>query len=324
MRNNTIFAILTIAGTMAGFSFIGHTDPETPQTPAALGKLLFFDPILSRHRSVSCASCHREKYAFADTSALSLGDLNKKGARNSPSAMNVAGSGSFFWDGRAGTLQEQALIPIANPDEMDLPLDSAIARLNDDAGYAHYFLSIFKEKPNANNLGMAIALFERSLDTYNTPFDDWQVNDNEAAVSPSARRGFVLFNGKAKCATCHFGGDFNNGGIDYRNIGLFNGRELNDSGRAALTRKTKDLGRFKIPNLRNVAITAPYMHNGIFRTLREVIEYYNDPDKIVPHPINRDSLLSTPLHLTETEKQELEDFLRTLTDRRFYTAVSQP
>jgi cytochrome c peroxidase len=300
-------------------SFSRGPDPTTPQTPAALGKLLFFDPILSRSRSVSCASCHREKYAFADTTVTSLGELNKKGTRNSPSAMNVSSAGSFFWDGRAGTLEEQALIPIANPDEMNLPLDSAVNRLQASATYSSYFLAVFHEKPTLKNLGLAIALFEKTLDTYNTPFDDWQVSDNDSLVSPSAKRGFALFNGKAKCSTCHFGGDFNNGGIDYRNIGLFDGRLLHDSGRAALTKKAEDLGRFKIPDLRNVAITAPYMHNGMFRTLREVIDYYNDPDKVIPNPINRDPLLSKPLNLTATEKTDLESFLKILTDKRFVT-----
>lgn len=237
--------------------------------------------------------------------------------------MNVSGAGSFFWDGRAATLEEQALIPIANPDEMDLPVDSAVQRLNANAIYRDYFMTVFHEKPTSKNLGMAIALFERTLNTYNTPFDDWQVTDNDSAVSPSAKRGFTLFNGKAKCSTCHFGGDFNNGGTDYRNIGLYDGKALSDSGRATLTRSAGDLGRFKIPNLRNVAITAPYMHNGMFRTLGEVIDYYNDPDKVVPHPINRDPLLASPLNLTTTEKKDLENFLRILTDKRFVAAASR-
>lgn len=319
MRKIIFLVLVTAAILVASFSFTRRSEPGFPQTPAALGKMLFFDPILSRHRTISCSSCHREKYAFADTSATSIGEGNKKGSRNAPSVMNVSGSGSFFWDGRAASLEEQALIPIANPAEMDLPVDSAVRRLNDNVQYARYFMAIFKEKPNAKNLGTAIAIFEKTLNTNNTPFEDWQVHDNESAVSASAKRGFLLFNGKARCAGCHFGGDFNNGGIDYRNIGLFDGKQLQDSGRALLTRRPDDVGRFKIPNLRNVAITAPYMHNGIFRHLREVIEYYNDPDKVVPQAINRDPLLSSPLQLSENEKEDLENFLRTLTDKRFTT-----
>ena len=311
------YFLLILFTASIGVISLSFTAPIAPETPAALGRILFFDTILSNEKTVSCATCHKEKFAFADTSAISIGVLNRKGKRNAPSAMNGSTQGSFFWDGRAASLEEQALIPIANPDEMNLPVEVAVKRLNESKKYKAYFLKIFKEVPNRKNLGMAIAAFEKTLETYNTPFDDWQINDNDSGISASAKRGFELFNGKANCSSCHFGGNFNNGGRDYRNIGLYNGTTLNDSGRAAITKNAGDLGRFKIPDLRNVAITAPYMHNGMFKTLHEVIDFYNDPAEVVPDAINRDPTLSKPLNLSKQDETDIENFLLTLTDKRF-------
>lgn len=289
-------------------------EPE-PGRSMELGKRLFSDPILSGNRMISCASCHKENFAFADTLALSPGVDGRLGTRNTPSAMNMRLQESFFWDGRASTLEEQALIPIENPVEMDLPVDSAIARLNSNAFYRQSFLRIFKENPSKKTLAKALSDFERSLETNNSPFDDWRVNDNEDAVSASAKRGFKLFNTKAKCIQCHFGPDFNN--VEFRNIGLFDGSMHVDSGRSAITHKESDLGKFKIGSLRNIAVTAPYMHNGMFKSLKEVIDYYDNPDLIIPKAINRDTILIRPLQLTDTEKLDLENFLISLTDRRF-------
>jgi len=288
--------------------------PGLPKDKVALGRLLFFDTILSADKSISCASCHKPRFAFADTSAVSLGVHGRKGSRNTPSAMNVDQQPHFFWDGRARTLEEQALIPIANPMEMDLPLDSAVHRLRKDPFYTRAFDRVFKERPDARNMARALAAFQQSMETGDTPFDEWRINDDQNAVSASARRGYTLFNGKAGCIRCHFGTNFNN--VEFRNIGLYDGVRLVDSGRAAITRDPRDLGKFKIGPLRNIALTAPYMHNGMFRTLREVIEYYNDPDKVVSHPMNRDPFLSQPLHLAEGEIVDLESFLRSLTSRR--------
>jgi cytochrome c peroxidase len=300
-----------IAFVLFGSSFV----TDEPADQVALGKRLFFDPILSRNRTISCATCHRQEFAFADTSALSLGVLGRKGKRNTPSAMNVLLQNSFFWDGRAKTLEEQALIPIANPDEMDLPIDVAVKRLTSNRSYRASFRQVFGQLPNKTNLARALAAFQQTLETNESPFDDWRLNDNEIAVSESAKRGFALFNGKAKCVECHFGANFNSS--EFRNIGLFDGKTLADSGRAAITKKASDLGKFKIGSLRNVALTAPYMHNGMFKTLTQVIDYYDEPDKVVPDAINRDPLLAKPLGLTTQEKKDLEAFLRSLTDKRF-------
>lgn len=295
-------------------------DPP-PATAIALGRQLFFDPILSGDRTISCASCHREQFAFADTAGLSAGVTGRRGRRNTPSAMNVRLQANFFWDGRAATLEEQALGPIANPLEMDLPIPMAVARLNQSPAYRAAFQRVFGEAPTDRTLAQALAEFERSLETSNSPFDDWRLNDNAAAVSASAKRGFALFNGKAGCLRCHIGADFNS--VEFRNIGLYDGQALADSGRAAITGLASDLGKFKIGPLRNVALTAPYMHNGMFRTLRQVIDYYNDPNQVVPHARNRDPFLTQPLRLTGQEKADLENFLRSLTDKRFATPHNQ-
>jgi len=308
------YLFLIIAGiviTIIQAAFIDHE----PTDKAALGKLLFFDPILSKDKTVSCASCHKPGHAFADTSATSPGVGGVKGARNTPSAMNVATQTIFFWDGRAKSLEEQALAPIENPAEMNLPIDKALIRLKRSDTYREYFKEVFNSAPTRENLAQAIADFERTLETSDSPFDEWKFSDSPNAVTDAARRGFTIFNEKGKCIKCHFGSNLT---LDeFRNIGLFNGKDLNDSGRAVISGKKEDAGKFKIAGLRNIAITAPYMHSGIFKTLREVIDFYNEPDKVVPNAVNRDSVLAKPLGLTENEKSDLEAFLLSLTDKRF-------
>jgi cytochrome c peroxidase len=305
-----LFAIAGI--TFCAQSFLGK---KGPADKAALGELLFSNPILSRDKTVSCATCHIPAFAFADTLAVSRGVGKRKGTRNAPSSMNMRLQNIFFWDGRAKTLEEQALAPIENPDEMDLSIEEAVARLQNSETYSRYFKEIFDDVPGRANLAEAIAAFERTLETSDSPFDNWKFMDDSAAVSSAVKRGFALFNGKAKCVNCHFGADFTR--HEFRNIGLFDGRKLNDSGRAMITKDKNDIGKFKIPGLRNVAITAPYMHNGMFTTLKEVIEFYNDPGKAVPRAINRDTAMAKPLGLTLREKKDLEVFLRSLTDKRF-------
>jgi len=289
---------------------------EEPADKVALGKLLFFDPILSSNRKLSCASCHKPELAFADTFIVSPGVKGRKGNRNTPTAMNVLLQKNFFWDGRAGSLEEQALAPVENPLEMNLPIATALHRLKSNKKYRVYFNKIFGSEPTKENLAQAIAAFERSLETSNSPFDEWKFSGNEMAISEAAKRGFVLFNGKGKCIQCHFGADLT--ANEFRNIGLFNAKDWNDSGRALVTKKEEDIGRFKTPGLRNVAITAPYMHNGRLKTLAEVIRFYNDPGKIIPDAINRDSILRTTLGLTPYEQNDLEAFLQSLTDKQFY------
>ena len=310
MKRYLIFCliIVVLVGILVSFR-------EDPLNKVELGRMLFFDPILSRNKTISCASCHLPEFAFSDTNATSLGIDGRKGNRNTPSAMNISLHNSFFWDGRANSLEEQALEPIANPSEMDLPVKEAVLRLQTDRTYNNYFEIVFNSKPSATNLGEAIAAYERSLETSNSPFDNWKFSEDDQAVSEPVKRGFALFNGKGKCIKCHFGSDLTQN--EFRNIGLFNGMELNDSGRVKISGKMEDIGKFKTPGLRNIAMTAPYMHNGIFKSLKEVIDFYDDPEKVIPNSINRDSALAKPLGLTEKEKADIEAFMISLTDKRF-------
>lgn len=283
-----------------------------------LGKKLFFDSILSRDYSITCASCHKPELAYADNQPVSTGIYNQKGSRNTPSAMNQVDRNFYFWDGRAETLEEQALGPIENPVEMDLPLSIAIRRLKENETYREAFYTIYGQAPNRELLAKALASFERTLETSDSPFDKYMQDRDTTLFSASAKRGLNLFNTKAKCFDCHFGVDFT-GNDQFKNIGLYNGKDLNDVGRFAISGNKKDLGAFKIPGLRNIAQTAPYMHNGMHKTLQEVIDYYNEPDKFVKNTINRDSLLSQPLGLSEEEKKDLENFLLSLSDEQFET-----
>ncbi|WP_298737453.1 cytochrome c peroxidase [uncultured Chitinophaga sp.] len=308
------FLIIGIAAVLVLLVPMSFKDRE-PADIAELGALLFFDPILSADCSISCSSCHQPDHAFADTGMVSKGVGGKKGVRNTPSAMNVRLQSTFFWDGRAASLEEQALAPIANPDEMNLPVPQALERLQRHPAYRHYFKKFFDRDPDSSSLAAALAAYERTLETSDSPFDNWKFSDNPAAVSDAVKRGFDVFNGKGRCVECHFGADFTQ--RDFRNIGLFNGSTLNDSGRAAITKRPEDLGKFKIGSLRNVALTSPYMHNGMFRTLEEVIEFYNDPARFVPDAINRDSLLAKPMGLSTDEKKDLLAFLHSLTDKQF-------
>jgi cytochrome c peroxidase len=283
-----------------------------------LGQRLFFDPILSKDRTVSCATCHKPEHAFADTSAVSAGIGGKLGTRNTPTVMNASGRTMLFWDGRAETLEDQAIFPIENPVEMGLPIAEALERINGDASYREQFQQAYESPATPRTLGRALAAFQKTLDTVNSPYDRYAAG-NDAAISESAKRGRLLFIGKAKCGECHSGDDFTSDRL--RNIGLFDGRKLSDRGRGAVTNKTADDGLFKVPSLRNVAVTAPYMHNGMFRTLREVIDYYDEPDKVVPEAKGRDASMQSALRLTEQEKTDLAAFLQSLTDDRFAALV---
>lgn len=296
---------------LLNFSFITS---EEPLSKVELGKKLFFDPILSEDRTISCASCHKPEFAFADTLSFSLGVRNTPGERNTPSAMNLAGRLQLFWDGRSSSLEMQALEPIANPTEMNLPVAEAVSRLNGDKFYAKAFRKLYKSDLTAAQLAEVLAAYERTLETSNTPYDRY-INGDDQAMSASAIRGRNLFIGKANCANCHSGEDFT--ADRFKNIGLFDGKALLDQGRFKIVKDSTYLGHFKVPGLRNVALTAPYMHNGMFKTLREVINYYNHPDQFVKNGFNRDPSLDTPLNLSEGDITDLEAFLHALTDDQF-------
>ena len=281
-----------------------------------LGALLFNEKIISKDSTVSCASCHNPAFAFSDTLDFSIGINGVPTKRNSPSVLNMKNRPYFFWDGRAETLAQQALMPIQNPDEMGLPIDEAIERLNASAFYKNYFNQVFKTNPNAKNLSLAFEAYENTLETVDSKFDDW--SNNIGKLSASEERGRKLFvNDDSKCFDCHFGIDYTND--DFKNIGLFNGKNLNDSGRYLITKDLADLGKFKTPGLRNIALTAPYMHNGMFKTLEEVVDYYSNTNRIVPDALNKDESLQNPIKFSDRDKNDLVAFLKTLSDKKYMT-----
>lgn len=285
-----------------------------PQTPAQLGEHLFFDPILSADSTISCGSCHLPAFGFADTAVVSRGVGGSLGRRNAPGVTNMTARPYFFYDGRAGSLEAQVLMPIEDPLEMKASLPTVLKILRKHPIYGPAFKRIYGHAPKKEDLAAALAAYVRTLETSDTPFDRW-VHGKPGGMSESAVRGRQVFMNKGKCFDCHFSPDFT--GDEFRNIGLFNGKNLGDVGRFAITKDSADLGKFKVPGLRNTAVTAPYMHNGMFKTLEEVIDYYDQPDRFVSDALGRDTLLAKPLGLTPEEKTDLKAFMEALTDDRF-------
>jgi len=286
-----------------------------PPTPESLGEKLFSDPILSLDSTISCASCHIPEFAFCDTALFSRGVGGTLGRRNSPGITNMNARPYFFYDGRAATLEQQVLMPIQDALEMHANMPIVLERLQQNKAYNEAFIAIYGVPANAENLASVLAAFVRTLETSNSPFDRW-MQQQPNPMSQPAVRGREVFMVKGKCFDCHFSPDFT--GDEFRNVGLYTGRRhLADRGRFDITGDSTDLGKFKVPGLRNVALTAPYMHNGMFNTLEEVIEFYDQPNQTVPGGMNRDTLLNAPLNLTVEEKADLKLFLEALTDDRF-------
>src|SRR5262245_35929845 len=224
---------------------VTHPAHNAP-TPArlALGKAFFFDPRLSRTGKVSCATCHDPEKGFSNGERFAVGVDGKRGKRNVPALINVGHSGSLFWDGRAATLEEQALSPIDNPAEMDMRPAALADRLNGIAGYRSQFEKAFGGKATPQRIAMALATFQRSLVSDDTPFDRYLRGDRRALSEP-ARRGMALFFGQARCAVCHKGPSLSDD--LFHNIGT---AEKDDHGRRAVTKKAKDHGAFRTPQLR--------------------------------------------------------------------------
>lgn len=308
----TFVTILSAVIFLVGFSL--QQPNGSGNRKAELGKRLFNEKMLSKDSSVSCASCHKPEFAFADTVAFSTGIYGKLTSRNTPTVLNMKNRPYYFWDGRATTLHEQALVPIENPDEMGLPVKEAVKRLNESASYRKHFKKVFNELPTAATLALAIAAFEQTLETVDSRFDDW--SNNISNLSAEEERGRELFVGsKAKCFDCHSMEDFTDD--SFKNIGLYNNKDLADAGRFLITGDETDRGKFKTPGLRNVGVTAPYMHDGRFKTLEQVVSYYNTPFMFVDDPLNIDAALKSPLGLTQQEKKDLVAFLKSLTDKAY-------
>jgi len=273
-----------------GLISLSNISIEIPSTEVELGRQLFFDPLLSKDNTISCASCHKPEFAFADTVAFSFGINKQLGLRNTPSSMNMLSRPYFFYDGRAGSIEEQVLMPIHNPIEMNLSIPELLVRLNNNSTYQAAFQAIYGTNPDSTTLGTALGSFVFSLESPgDSPFDRW-INGDPTAMTIEQIKGREIFNEKAKCFDCHFGPDFT--GDEFRNIGLFNASDtLGDIGRFEQTQDSSDLGKLKVPGLRNVAVTAPYMHNGMFSTLEEVVNYYDNPEQFVHGAINSDTIV---------------------------------
>jgi cytochrome c peroxidase len=280
-------------------------DNQSTPDRVALGRQLFFDPRLSGNGAMSCASCHAPNRDWQDGIATAIGRDGRILARRTPTLLNAAWGFPFFWDGRADTLEQQAVMPIEAPGEMNLPHAQAAARIGAVPGYREAFaLAYSGEGVTISTIGKAIAAFERTLVSGQAPFDRWIAGD-ERAISPQARRGFILFNTSARCSTCHSGWRFTDDGFHDIGVGA------DDEGRAAIAPGIEQLRfAFKTPTLRNIDRRGPYMHNGSLQSLEAVVAFYN-----MPPATNRPSLSPdlTPLHLSASEQGDLVAFLRALT-----------
>ncbi len=287
---------------------------DNPQTPAKveLGRRLFYDPRLSRDGKIACASCHKPEFAFSDGGkAVSSGIFGRQGSRNAPTLTNVAFRRHLFWEGRSPRLELQAVGPLTAHDEMGMEPDELAQTLGAIPEYKAAFQEVFGEPPTLKTATYAIAAFERSLLSYNSPFDRYQAGDDNA-MSQAALRGMELFFGeKGDCFHCHVGPDFTDD--EPRNTALYT--VYKDIGLARATGKDEDVGKFKTPTLRNAALTAPYMHDGSIKTLRDVVQHYNQGGQ--PN-LNADALIR-PLGLTDAEVDDLVAFLQSLTDESLTT-----
>ena len=298
-------------------------DANPPTAAAfALGRRLFYDVGLSRDGSVSCGSCHQQFVAFANADhRLSHGVAGRLGTRNAPALQNLRWKSEFFWDGGPKNLETLPLAPLTNPLEMDETLPRVLARLNADADYPRRFAAVYGAGPiDSYQFLRALAQFTAALTSANSRYDQVVRGEAGAVLTAGEIRGRVLV--AQKCASCHATDLFTD--ETYRNNGLSATFEA-DSGRAHITRRTSDVGRFKVPSLRNVALTAPYMHDGRFATLAQVLGHYD-------HGVVASSTLDATLRpagipLTATEQADIIAFLHTLTDDSFVhdsRLVAQP
>lgn len=280
--------------------------PPIKEAHAQLGRRLFFDPILSADNSVACASCHHPEHAFASSESRPRGIRGQVLARRAPALINRAFGNAFFWDGRAATLEEQALMPIADPKEMGSSVADAVTKLSKHAEYKAAFSSAFDDGVTAANLGKALASFERTLLRGNSPVDLFRRNGQHAALTPLERHGLWLYESKGQCWKCHSGPNFTD--ETFHNTGVGWGTMDADIGRFAVTKKEEDRGKFKTPTLRGVAMRAPFMHDGSLKTLDDVVEFYSKGGTANPH---LDAKMS-PLNLSNEEVKALVAFLKAL------------
>jgi len=274
-----------------------------------LGRHLFYDPILSKDSTISCASCHLQATAFAHVDhALSHGIEGKIGTRNSLSLVNLAWSENFMWDGGVNHLDMQPLNPITSPVEMNESLDHVVTKIRKSKKYTHLFDAAFGDPEiTGQRVLKALSQFEVMLVSANSKYD--KVMRNEAQFSQAEQNGYQLF--KINCASCHTEPLFTNNHFEYN--GLSVDSTLNDSGRMKITNNDNDYLRFKVPTLRNVQFSFPYMHDGRYKNLTEVIKHYNNipNNKLLPKQ------LGVAMNLSDNDRVDLVSFLKTLTDNEF-------
>lgn len=278
------------------------TNPYTVRK-VLLGERLFFDKRLSRSAVQSCASCHEPGFGWGDGLPLGVGNGMIKLRRRTPSIVNAAWGSSFMWDGRLSDLEHQALDPIQSPTEMNMPIDELMKRLSSISEYTTLFEIAFPDEGlNPKTLSEALATFERTIVSSEAPFDAWIAGD-EMAISGEAKAGFLIFNTKGRCSTCHEGWNFTND--SFQDIGLM----TDDIGRSQLQPDVLNMKyAFKTPGLREIAHRGPYMHNGSVATLEDVVEHYDRGG--IDRPSRADTI--RPLGLTPLEKSNLVEFLKSL------------
>lgn len=298
-----------------GFAGLPKAPADNPTTPekAALGRRLFFDPVLSTNGTVSCASCHQPKHGFASPDPIAVGIHGRKGTRNAPSILNAVFGETFTWDGRDESLEQQVLGPLESEVEMGGDLDVVVANLRQDASYVKAFGSVFgdaqsdpSEEVTISNVAKAVACFERTLNTGNSLVDRFRDSEYEA-LSKSARQGMWIFESRGGCWKCHSGSNLTDGEFHYTGV-QFDVADR-DLGRMKHTENEADKFKFKTPSLRNVEFSAPYMHDGSVKTLREVVEFYNKGGA-PKDPLLDDKM--QPLNLSDQEVGFLVDFLKAL------------
>jgi cytochrome c peroxidase len=294
---------------------VSPDNPPTAET-VALGRKLFYDPRLSAGDELSCASCHNPLLGFSDGRRVSVGVDGHTGQRNAPTVVNAVYNRLQFWDGRAASLEDQAAGPIANPIEMNQKHDACAARIDGDAAYRAEFARAFGPGPvTMDKIQKALAAFERTLVSGNSPFDRYFYGGDNTALSPAAIRGLEIFRDpqKGNCAVCHTIGEkyatFTDGNFHNIGIAVASAGTLSDEGRYTQTKAEADHGRFRTPTLRNIALTAPYMHTGGFRTLRAVVDFYAGGGNSNPW-LDKEM---KPLSLTRQDREDLVAFLESLT-----------
>jgi cytochrome c peroxidase len=281
------------------------TDNPFAGAKVALGRKLFFDPILSHDKTVACASCHQPEHGFASPDPLAIGIGGKKGRRNAPTLLNRAYARTLFWDGRETSLEAQALKPIEDPLEMGAKLPEVVERLRADGEYRKLFGAAFPDGVTTANLGRALATFERTLLLGNNIGDRFRRGD-VGGMTKGQRHGMWLFESRGRCWKCHSGANLSD--EQFHNTGVSWGKEPLDLGRYENTKVDTDRGKFKTPTLRGIEHTAPYMHDGSIATLKEVVQFYNRGGGKNPH---LDPIIG-PLGLSDEEVDDLTEFVKAL------------